>query len=1577
MNRRTGKRLLSWILTVLLMFSAVPLSSLPVMGAAGNTTEFLDGDGTEENPYLISNKTHLNNVRKYLDAHFKMVADIEFTDADFAEGGEFYNDGQGWEPIGNSDSSAFTGTFDGDGHTITALICNRKGGGEVYAGLFGYNTGHIQNVGMADGTIFAKTASPSSPVHVGGIVGYNDGTLASCSNTSNMIANSFNDSALAGGITGCNGKNGTIINCYNTGTISSTSAFYYRGGGITGINNGMISSCYNTGSITAVLGSSLYAGGIVGYNSDIGTIDNCYNAGKINAVSTVDAVNACPSAGGIAGMGQGMIRNCYSVSNVSASVTENAKYARAYIGGIIGTSSGAISNCYYFGENDKGVGSGNDPTVRCTYSQIKQATTFVGFDFDATWTFVSDKIYSFPVLRHISYIAKVEIEQSTGFLDGFGTEENPYLISNKNHLNNVRNHLNAHFKMVANIQFTEADFAEGGDFYNDGQGWEPIGNNGRPAFNGSFDGNGHVITGLVCNRTGTGAVYAGLFGYNKGGIFNLMMVDSNVSAVATVESDFASAGNIAAVSSGNIYNCSNIGGASTAAGKSFSEAGGIVGRIREYGKVSNCYNTGDVSASYAGGITGRNYGIIDDCYNTGSIRGGSGGGIAGLTSNILGLTHPNFGTITSCYNTGHVTAGGIVGTGEHDRVLYCYYLDTAVEGIGGSDTDTATKCTVDQMKQQSTFAGFDFDAVWEIDGYHDYPYPQLKNNRQEPIRSIELLTSPTNGQLIEGLLPDLSGATVKILYEDGFEITTDVTSQMLSELDIHQLGVQTVHLTYGGKTTAETIDVEVIPKSIVSMAVTTPPAKTTYVQGQPLNPAGGRLTIYYNNNTSEEVDLSVAQLSYTASQPGDTTATAVYQGFEADFSITVTERIVKSISLIEPTKLSYIEGQPLDLTGGKLRCTYESDDHYTEEIPLDLSMISGYKPDALGIQTLTVTYAEQTATFIVSVRAKALTEICLTAPPDKTSYIEGDPFNPAGMVVTAYYDNGTSEAVTDFTLSGYDSTPGAKTITVTYGGKTTSFEVTVTAKSLTHIDVTKQPDKTAYLEGDVFDRTGLEITAYYDNGTSEAVTDFTLSGYTSTPGAKTITVTYGGKTTSFEVTVTAKSLTHIAVTKQPDKTAYLEGDAFDHTGLEITAYYDNGTSETVTAFTLSGYDSTPGAKTITVTYGGKTATFEVTVRKKSLQSISITKNPSKMIYVEGTPLDTTGMELTLAYDNGTTEILITGWTETYDFSQTGQRDVVISCQGKTVTLTVTVISKTLTGIAVTKQPIKQIYLEGEAFDPAGLVIIADYNNGTSAAVTDYRITGYNPSVVGQQFLTVTYEGKTAGFTVTVNAKSVSSIEWKSRPSKTTYYLGEELSLKDAVVLIRYNNGTADEKNLEHSSFGADQFHPNKLGKQIIYIQIDGAPAISFTVTVQSRVPSSITSSTYSISGGFISKVGAGTTVSQLLNGLNEKAWCKVCNGNSEVSGSTLIGSGMTVKLLDGSTVKQTLTVVVTGDVNGDGNITITDMLAVKSHLLKKSILSGAQAKAADTSGDKAISITDFIQIKAHILGKDKTQPRAC
>ena len=87
-----------------------------------------------------------------------------------------------------------------------------------------------------------------------------------------------------------------------------------------------------------------------------------------------------------------------------------------------------------------------------------------------------------------------------------------------------------------------------------------------------------------------------------------------------------------------------------------------------------------------------------------------------------------------------------------------------------------------------------------------------------------------------------------------------------------------------------------------------------------------------------------------------------------------------------------------------------------------------------------------------------------------------------------------------------------------------------------------------------------------------------------------------------------------------------------------------------------------------------------------------------------------------------------------------------------------------------------------------------------------------------------------------------------------------------------------------------------------------------------------------------------------------------------------IATGMEVRLVvNGQTVKS-LSVVVTGDINGDGNITLSDMLMIKSHILGKTTLSGAAALAADTNDDKALSITDFLQIKAHILGKNTVKP---
>ena len=78
---------------------------------------------------------------------------------------------------------------------------------------------------------------------------------------------------------------------------------------------------------------------------------------------------------------------------------------------------------------------------------------------------------------------------------------------------------------------------------------------------------------------------------------------------------------------------------------------------------------------------------------------------------------------------------------------------------------------------------------------------------------------------------------------------------------------------------------------------------------------------------------------------------------------------------------------------------------------------------------------------------------------------------------------------------------------------------------------------------------------------------------------------------------------------------------------------------------------------------------------------------------------------------------------------------------------------------------------------------------------------------------------------------------------------------------------------------------------------------------------------------------------------------------------------MTVVIKDGDKEINSYIIVVTGDTNGDGAVSITDMLVVKSSILGKNDLTGAYAAAADISGDDEITITDFLQLKAQLLGK--------
>lgn len=191
---------------------------------------------------------------------------------------------------------------------------------------------------------------------------------------------------------------------------------------------------------------------------------------------------------------------------------------------------------------------------------------------------------------------------------------------------------------------------------------------------------------------------------------------------------------------------------------------------------------------------------------------------------------------------------------------------------------------------------------------------------------------------------------------------------------------------------------------------------------------------------------------------------------------------------------------------------------------------------------------------------------------------------------------------------------------------------------ITGITVSKMPDKATYYQGELFDATGLEVSKTYSDGALETITDYELSGFdSSSAGAKVITVTASGKTATFKITVSEASITAISVTTMPSKVNYHIGKEFDSTGIVVTATTSDGNTIDVTKdCTYSGFDSSsPKQCGITVTYGNFTCTFEVTIMQpERISNIESTSG----IYFVGDTTEVKVTAITVEYSDGSERI---------------------------------------------------------------------------------------------------------------------------------------------------------------------------------------------------------------------------------------------------------------------------------------------------------------------------------------------------
>lgn len=559
------------------------------------------------------------------------------------------------------------------------------------------------------------------------------------------------------------------------------------------------------------------------------------------------------------------------------------------------------------------------------------------------------------------------------------------------------------------------------------------------------------------------------------------------------------------------------------------------------------------------------------------------------------------------------------------------------------------------------------------------------------VKSISMASSPTKTSYLEGTATaiDPTGGVVTLTYNNNSTSTVDLTAAMCTGYDLASYSgttsTQSVTVTYAGKTTS--FNVNVTKKAVSSIKVTTNP-KTIYSQGNTVSTTGGKITVTYDNGTTEVVDMTAGMISTPdMATIGTKNVTVTYLGKTTTYAITVNEKVVTSFTLNGTSGLSVTEGLKLDLTGVTANLVY--DNGTTANIPVTASMIN--YTDAVGTQAVTVTVADVTNTFNITVKAKVATAISMYANP-KTNYKEGDTFSISGAQIKVTYNNGTISDAIDVTNAMISSaTPSMtnygveQTVTITYGSLTTTYKYTVSAKQLSSISV-KTPTKTTYVEKNAFSTEGGSITINYDNNTSSSInlTSSYCTGYDmASVGSQTVTVTYTEgsitKTATFGIVVNAKSLSSISVNANPTVTTVLEGKTLSLAGGVLNLVYDNADTSTVdmTQSTVTGFDSSKvGTQTVTLNYSGKTTTLNLTIKAKSLTGIVLTA-PTTTTYLTAQNLDTTGIKVKAVYDNDTEEFVTvpTAGITGFDNSKVGTQTVTVKYLTMTATFNVNVLSR--------------------------------------------------------------------------------------------------------------------------------------------------------------------------------------------------------------------------------------------------------------------------------------------------------------
>ena len=254
------------------------------------------------NTYTVYNADGLMNVAELVnggktDINITLDKNIDLT-------------GKDWTPIGTDYDNAYTGTFDGGGHTITGLTVTTN---DEYAGLFGYLSnfnnaaGTVKNVVMEGIQITCNHRSG----YAGGVVGYSWGTIENCS-----VSGSVSGTVYVGGVVGVQ-IGGSITGCSSSATVKGT----------------------------------VDVGGVAGQTNSSATLTACYATGNV-IIEINPAKNI--AGGSLVGMNAGSsLLACYATGNVTST---GSSTGYVHIGGFLGDNYTTVTACYWKNNHEQGIG---------------------------------------------------------------------------------------------------------------------------------------------------------------------------------------------------------------------------------------------------------------------------------------------------------------------------------------------------------------------------------------------------------------------------------------------------------------------------------------------------------------------------------------------------------------------------------------------------------------------------------------------------------------------------------------------------------------------------------------------------------------------------------------------------------------------------------------------------------------------------------------------------------------------------------------------------------------------------------------------------------------------------------------------------------------------------------------------------------------------------------------------------------------------------------------------------------------------------------------------------------------------